>query len=265
MQTTVELKKTESFWEMTLVAPGNKPPTLDYQVIAELEKALDEIEAAVVSGEKASPNCLIIKSSSDRCFCAGANIEIMDTLPADTMAEWVAMGHGALNRLEDLSIPVLTKLRSYALGGGLELALACDVIVCDPTAKLGITEANLGFVPGWGGTYRLPRRVGPSHAKRMFYTSEIVDADAALSFGLVDVVVGSNELDGWLENYAITVALKSAVGIRGFKSILNEQDHADREANLLAETERSLECISDSDTKRRIREFLDKESHDTDG
>lgn len=259
MQTTVEFRNAETFWEITLVAPGNKPPTLDYQVISELNEAIDEIEATLARNEVTAPRCLIIKSSSERCFCAGANIEILDTLSEETMGEWVAMGHRALNRLEDLSIPVVSAVRGYALGGGLELAMACDLIVCDQTAKLGLTEANMGFVPGWGGSYRLPRRVGASRARRMFYTAEMVDADSALSFGLVDVVVADHGLQGWLENFSTSLVSKSQVGMRGFKAILNEQDCADREASLTAETEQSLICIRSADTKRRINEFLEKQ------
>lgn len=258
MQTTVDLKSGETSWTLTLVAPGNKPPTLDYQVMAEFGKALDQVEKAVAEHETGPPTCLIIESSSERCFCAGANINILDTLSEATMSGWVAMGHKALNRLEDLPIPVVAKVQGYALGGGLELALACDLIVCDPTAKLGLTEANIGFVPGWGGTFRLPRRVGASRAKQMFYAAEIVDADSALSRGLVDAVVDKDEMEGWLESFSKDLALKSAVGVQGFKSILNAQDRAAREANLTIETEESLKCITNTDTKRRIKEFLDK-------
>lgn len=258
MQTRVKLRKSETFWEVNLVAPERKPPTFDFQVFSELGEALDEIESAVERCEEGSPRCVFIKSSSDRCFCAGANIDILNTLSEKTMADWVATGHQALSRLEDLPIPVVASVRGYALGGGLELALACDLIVCDRTAKLGLTEANIGFVPGWGGSYRLPRRVGASRAKRMFYSAEIVEADSALSIGLVDEVVDGSELTGWLEGFSKSASSKSVVGIRGFKSILNEQDRASREASLLAETEYSLKCIKNADTKRRIREFLEK-------
>ena len=116
----------------------------------------------------------------------------------------------------------------------------------------------MGFVPGWGGSYRLPRRVGVSSAKRMFYSAEIVDADSALRLGLVDAVIAPDELVEWLEGFSNNVASKSQVGIRGFKTILNEQDRAAREANLLTEIEQSLICIKNADTKRRIKEFLDK-------
>lgn len=258
MQTTVELRKLEPFGEAVLVAPEGKPPTLDFRVLSKLREVIDDVEEAVGQSGGAAPRCLVVTSSSERCFCAGANIGILDTLSEETMADWVAAGHEALNRLEDLPIPVIAKVRGYALGGGLELALACDLIVCDGTAKLGLTEANIGFVPGWGGSYRLPRRVGASRAKRMFYSSERVDAGSALSIGLVDEVVDGPELDRWIEDFSDGVSSKSLVGIRGFKSILNKQDRAARDANLLAETAHSLDCIQSADTKRRIKEFLDK-------
>jgi enoyl-CoA hydratase/carnithine racemase len=258
MQTVIQLNKAESRWELTLAAPGNKPPTLDYDVLSGLDEALAEIERVARSGAADAPRCVIVQSSSERCFCAGANINVLDTLCEATIEKWIATGHAVFNRLEDLPIPVIAQVRGYALGGGLELALACDVIVCDRTAKLGLTEANIGFVPGWGGSFRLPRRVGNARAKQLFFSAERVEADAAVARGLVDAVVDAAEMDSWLADYADALVAKSQVGIRGFKAILNQADRAAREANLAAETAQSLVCISDPDTKRRIEEFLQK-------
>lgn len=258
MQTRLRLKKGPTLWELTLIPPEGKPPTLDFQVLSEIESVLDEIEAAVNGSEAGSPSCLAISSSSEKCFCAGANINVLDTLSEDTMSDWVSRGHATLNRIEDLPIPVVAKARGYALGGGLELALACDLIVCDASAKLGLTEANIGFVPGWGGSFRLPLRVGAAKAKRQFYTAEIVDAETALSIGLVDELIDEGDLNDWLLEFAQTLSSKSSVGIRGFKRILSDQCRATREANLQAEIEQSLHCIGNADTKKRIRSFLDK-------
>ncbi len=258
MRTTVELNQHESYWEISLIAPERKPPTLDFQVLAEFDAALKVVEESINNPDSISPRCLVIGSSSDRCFCAGANIAILDTLSEETMSEWVTAGHGVLNRLEDLPILVVAKVRGFALGGGLELALACDLVLCDETAQLGLTEANIGFVPGWGGTYRLPQRVGAARAKRMFYTAEIVDADSALAIGLIDEVKGAAEMENWVEEFSREVSSKSAVGISGFKAILNAQDRIARDANRLQEIEYSLECIKNAETKKRIRNFLDK-------
>lgn len=258
MQTTVKLNKSPSSWGMTLVAPDGKPPTLDFQVLSEIEMGIKAVEESIQRGGEEAPSCLIVSSSSERCFCAGANIGILDTLLEETIEQWVKTGHEVLNRLEDLPIPVIASVRGYALGGGLELALACDLIVCDRTAKLGLIEANIGFVPGWGGTYRLSRRVGVSRAKRMFYAAEMVEAESALSLGLVDEVLDDSGLTDWIEGFSNDVASKSKVGIHGFKRILNEQGRLAREASLVAEVANSVDCIKNTDTKRRVTEFLEK-------
>jgi len=258
MQTTLRLKKGPSLWEMTLIAPEGKPPTLDFHVLAEIENTLDEIDEAIGASEEGAPSCLAVSSSSEKYFCAGANINVLDTLSEETMSDWVSRGHATLNRIEDLPIPVIAKIRGYALGGGLELALACDLIVCDESAKLGLTEANIGFVPGWGGSFRLPRRVGVAKAKRLFFNAEMVEVESALSIGLVDELFEGAGLDEWLSEYSSTLSSKSSLGIRGFKSILNDQDRTAREANLQSEIKRSLACIENADTKRRIKEFLGK-------
>ena len=258
MQTALRLEKGPALWEMTLISPEGKPPTLDFHVLSEMEEALEEIETSIGISEESPPSCLVVGSSSENCFCAGANINVLDTLSEETMSDWVSRGHATLNRIEDLPIPVIGKVRGHALGGGLELALACDLIVCDESAKLGLTEANIGFVPGWGGSFRLPRRVGASKAKRLFFTAEILDAESALSIGLVDEFIEGTGLDDWLSEFSQALSSKSSVGIRGFKSILNDQDRASREANFQSEIEHSLSCIENADTKRRIREFLEK-------
>ena len=258
MSTSLKLTQQGSYWDLTLIAAGTKPPTIDFDVLDEFESALEQIESAIDSGSEEAPRCLFLSSSSVRCFCAGANIKILETLSTQTMSEWVKRGHAVLNRLEDLPIPVVAKVQGYALGGGLELALAADLIACDHSAQLGLTEANIGFVPGWGGTFRLPRRVGPATAKRMFFGAERVTADVALTMGLVDYVIEATAWDDWSSNFASALAEKSEVGIRGFKSILDGRDRADRDASLTAEIGHSLACIAAPDTQRRIHEFLNR-------
>ncbi|GAB5560048.1 MAG: enoyl-CoA hydratase-related protein [Synoicihabitans sp.] len=258
MSTRLELTRQATHWDLTLVATGNKPPTIDYNLLSDFMDVLGEVEDAVSSAARVGPRCLFLSSSSPRCFCAGANINILETLSGETMSDWVTQGHEVLNRLEDLPLPVVAKVQGYALGGGLELALAADLIACDQSAQLGLTEANIGFVPGWGGTFRLPRRVGPAAAKRMFFNAERVTAADALSMGLVDFVVEDTAWSDWGVNFAQEISAKSEVGIRGFKSILHDRDRIDREASREAEIKHSLACITDSDTQRRIRQFLDR-------
>ncbi len=258
MQTTVRLEEMENRWEITLAPPKGKPPTLDFDVMSELKASLDTITEALSKLENGPCRVLVVQSASERAFCVGANIGVLHILSEETIPQWVACGHNTLNALEDLPIPVVAKVRGYALGGGLELAMACDLIVCDTTAKVGQVEASLGFVPGWGGSHRLSKRIGMAPAKRLFFTGEIVDAQTALSMGVIDEVREREELDAFVEEFARSVASKSPVAIRGFKQMLNEAERAARDGSALAECAYSQDCITSPDTEWRIRNFLNK-------
>ncbi len=258
MRTTVRLKELENRWEMTLAPPKGKPPTLDLEVMSELRAALVTITEALSKSENGPCRSLVVQSASERSFCVGANIGVLHTLSEETLPQWIACGHDTFNALEDLPIPVVAKVRGYALGGGLELAMACDLIVCDPTAKAGQVEANLGFVPGWGGSHRLSRRIGVAGAKRLFFTGEILDAQTCLSMGMIDEIREREDLDTFIEEFARTVSLKSPVAIGGFKQMLNEAQHPARDGSALAESAYSQDCINSPDTKMRIRNFLNK-------
>lgn len=258
MQTTVRLKELENRWEITLIPPEGKPPTLDREVMTQLQAALATIAKALSKSENGRCRLLVVQSASERYFCVGANIGVLPTLSVETIPQWNTWGHDTFNALEDLPIPVVAKVRGYALGGGLELAMACDLIVCDPTAKVGQVEANLGLVPGWGGSHRLPKRIGAAGAKRLFFTGEIIAARTALSLGVIDEIWEREDLDTYIEKFSNTVSLKSLVAVGGFKKILNEAERSARDDNALAESAYSQDCIKSSDTRMRIRDFLDK-------
>ena len=258
MRTTVRLEELENRWEITLAPPKGKPPTLDLEVMSALKAALDTIAEALLKSDNGRCRTLVVQSASERYFCVGADIGVLHTLSEETMPRWIACGHDTFNALEDLPIPVVAKMRGYALGGGLELAMACDLIVCDPTAKAGQVEANLGFVPGWGGAHRLSRRIGMAGAKRLFFTGEIVDAQTAFSMGMIDEIREREELDTFIEAFSRTVSLKSPVAIRGFKQLLNEAERPARDGSALADSAYSQDCINSPDTRMRIRNFLNK-------
>jgi enoyl-CoA hydratase len=268
LQTRVINEISGNRWELTLEPPAGKPPTLDLDVLRQLQSAIGSIEAALAGRREAKgpppgstpepAQLVVLQSSAPKYFCVGANIGVLHTLSEDTMPEWVSLGQGVMNRLEDLPVPVVAKVRGYALGGGLELAMAADLIFCDSTAKLGQTEANLGFVPGWGGSFRLPRRVGVANAKRLFYTGEIVGAEAARAMGLADAVEKAEELDAFIDEFATAVSGKSHHALSAFKRILSNAERAARDSNDGLEREFSLACISNPDTKSRIAEFLNR-------
>lgn len=130
----------------------------------------------------------IIVTGAGKAFVAGADIAEMKDYGPEEAAAFSRRGQAAFAALEAFPGPVVAAINGFALGGGLELALACDVLIASDRAKLGLPEATLGVIPGFGGTQRLPRRIGPGHAKRLLLTGEMVDAQAALAMGLVDAI-----------------------------------------------------------------------------
>jgi enoyl-CoA hydratase len=250
-RTAVALERASGFDRLVLLPPPGKPPTLDHATLAEMGALLARLE-------QNPPRLLVVESASEKTFCAGANLDVLRETDESSIVPWVEAGHRTLARLEDLCCPVVAKVDGYALGGGLELALAADMVYATVNASFGLTEARLGFVPGWGGSLRLPERVGPARAKRMFFQSAIVSADEAARIGLADFVGTPGEVDSAVHDLAGTLAALSAAAIAGFKRILGEARHAAREANLRAETVASVACLREADTKARIHAFLSR-------
>jgi enoyl-CoA hydratase len=193
------------------VAPPGKPPVLDADVLASFEETVEAIDRDIREIREDAPRCVVLQSNSPKFFCVGANLNVLKTMTEDNFGNWFELGHRVFALLENLPVPVVAKVGGYALGGGLELAMAADVIVAGESARLGLTEARLGFVPGWGGIFRLAERVGPSRAKRMFFSSEMVDACAAIDVGLVDLQVEEHLLGKEVESVVVDVDIKPSI------------------------------------------------------
>ncbi len=229
--------------------PEGKPPTLDLAVLDELADVVAEL-----AGDP--PRAAILCSGSPKYFCVGANLEALRQIDADTIEPWVRRGHEVFDALEDLPFPVIANVRGYALGGGLELAMAADLIYASTGARLGLTEAKLGFVPGWGGSRRLIERVGVARAKQWFFAARIVEAPEALQAGLVDHIAALDALEPAIDAFVSEVLACSPVAVAGFKSILAEARAASRQANAAAEATHSVACVSDPDTQARLSAFF---------
>ena len=234
-----------------LTAPEGKPPTLDGEVLAELERCIDE-------AREAAPRVLCLRSASERFFCVGANINVLKETNEETIVPWVERGHRVLNQLEDLPMPVVAVVGGYAMGGGLELAMACDLIFALDTARFAQSEAGLGFIPGWGGTRRLAGRIGTSKAKYYYYSGKMIDAPNAAEIGLVDFVGSAAELEFELAEFSDSVISNNRNALEQFKSILNEQERAARDENTKVEALRSVSCLQDPDAQQRLNDFLSK-------
>lgn len=170
----------------------NRPQALNsmnVDVIWELSKTIDIL--AVDENIKA----VIITGSGERSFCAGADISYMVNISATEAEKYASSAHAVLNKIEKLEKPVIAAINGFALGGGCELSMVCDIRIASENAKIGQPEVTIGIPPGWGGTQRLLRLVGPSKAKELIYTGKMISADEALKIGLVNKVVSLNPND----------------------------------------------------------------------
>ena len=135
-----------------------------------------------------SVRVLIVTGAGDRAFVAGADIAAMSKMSTVDGLEFSRLGHRVMQTIEDLPIPVIAAVNGFALGGGVELAMACDLIIASEKARFGQPEINLGLIPGFGGTQRLPHRIGQAKARELIMTGDMIDAKAALELGLVNYV-----------------------------------------------------------------------------
>ncbi|QEG02602.1 Carnitinyl-CoA dehydratase [Stieleria maiorica] len=249
--TQIQLVVEEDIATLSFVPPSSKPPTLDLEVLQQLELRVEEIG-------RQQPRVVLLRSTSDRFFCVGANLTALKDIDEHTIAPWVLAGHNVFNQLEDLPMPVIAVVNGYAMGGGLELAMACDLIFASEEAKFAQSEASLGFIPGWGGTYRLAKRIGNSKAKFYFYGGHLLDARQAAEIGLVDLVAAPSELESDVHSYCQRVLTTNPNAIAQFKKILNDQDRTSRDENANIEASHSVSCLQDPDTKQRLHDFLAK-------
>jgi enoyl-CoA hydratase len=208
-----------------------------------------------VSGDE-STRVVILTGAGEKAFVAGADIKYMSGLDVDDAKGWGALGHETGRLLETMPKPTIAAVNGFALGGGCELALACDIRYAASKAKLGQPEVNLGIIPGWGGTQRLARVCGLGIAKELIFTGRLVDADEALRIGLVNAVH-----DPVLEKAQETAALlatKSPVSLRLMKELANRALGGDHAANLNAEGEGFGELFSTQDAKEGLTAFVEK-------
>jgi enoyl-CoA hydratase len=223
---------------------------LDVETLTELRDALQEV--AAVDDVRA----VVLTGAGEKAFVAGADIKYMSGLDVEQAKAWGALGHEAGRLLETMPKPTIAAVNGFALGGGCELALACDLRYASSGAKLGQPEVNLGIIPGWGGTQRLARVCGLGIAKELIFTGRTVDADEALRIGLVNGV-HDPVLDKALE-VAVLLASKSPVALRLMKALANRALGGDHEANLEAEAEMFGELFSSDDAKEGMTAFVEK-------
>jgi len=201
---------------------------------------------------------VVITGAGDRAFSAGADINMMKTGGSLEARRSSQLGQRMANEVEDLEKPVIAAINGYALGGGLELAMACDLRIASENARLGQPEINIGTIPGWGGTQRLPRFVGKGVAKEMIFTGKMIDAKDAERLGLVNAVVPADQLKATVEQLATEIVNKPPVAIKLAKELINNSTETNLRTGMAHESEAFGILGSTEDFKEGTAAFLEK-------
>jgi enoyl-CoA hydratase len=223
---------------------------LDRPTLQELRDRLAEL------ADEAETRVVVLTGSGEKAFVAGADIKYMSGLGVDEAKEWGGLGHEAGQLLETMPKPTIAAINGFALGGGCELALACDLRYAASTARLGQPEINLGIIPGWGGTQRLARVCGLGAAKDLILTGRLVHAEEALDLGLVNGV-HDPVLDRALE-VASLLASKSPLALAAGKRALNHALQGDHVVNLEREAAEFGGLFATEDAKEGLTAFAEK-------
>lgn len=225
---------------------------LNSALLDELDHALQEIAA------NEDIRVLVLTGTGQKAFVAGADITELAKLDTLSAKVFINKGLSVINRLTELSIPVIAAVNGFALGGGLEISMACDFIYASASARFGQPEINLGLIPGYGGTQRLPRIIGIGPAKELLLTGRMVSADEAHRMGIVNRVLPPEELMSEAMTTAKEMAAKGKVALRAIKQAVNFGLNVDLATGLRIETDAFSICLASSDAKEGTSAFLEK-------
>ncbi|MCH4013256.1 MAG: enoyl-CoA hydratase-related protein [Solobacterium sp.] len=224
---------------------------LNSQVLDDLNAALDQINVDTV-------RCVIVTGSGEKAFVAGADITEMKDLDQAGGTAFGKKGNDIFRKIETFPIPFIAAVNGFALGGGNELSLACDFRIASENAVFGQPEAGLGITPGFGGTQRLARAIGPGYAKQMIYTARNIKAPEALRIGLVNAVVPQEELMPLAEKLAGQIAKNAPIAVRQCKKAINEGLELNMDDAVALEEKLFGECFATADQKEGMTAFVEK-------
>lgn len=246
----LRVEKDEEIAQITIDRP-DKLNAMNLDVTDEFITVLDNLE-------KDSSKVVIITGSGQKAFSAGADIEYMSKIGPTEAEKYALRGHEVLNKIEKLQKPVIAAINGYALGGGCELALSCDIRFASQNAQLGQPEVTLGICPGWGGTQRLLRIIGPSRAKDLIFSGRRIGVEEALSMGLVNRILSSETLLAETRTYAKTIAKNSSYAVGISKMLVNRGIDTSLDTGLKLEIYSWSLCFSTKEREERMRSFLQK-------
>ncbi|MGD9311222.1 MAG: enoyl-CoA hydratase-related protein [Desulfosarcina sp.] len=233
----------------------NRPKALNAlngQTLDELGTALDGIEA------DEEIRVLLLTGAGEKSFVAGADITELATFNTLQGKLFSRKGQSIIGRLQDLAIPVIAAVNGFALGGGSEMALACDFIYASENAMFGLPEITLGIIPGFGGTQRLPRLIGSNRAKELIFTGKMIPAAEAEAIGLVNRVLPQASLMEEAMNTARSIAKKGKVSLRAAKQAVNNGLNVDLATGCQIEVDAFAICMASEDGKEGTRAFIEK-------
>ena len=236
----------------------NRPAALNAlndQVIRELNEALDTIDLDIV-------RCLVVTGEGQKAFVAGADIGQMSGLTKAEGEAFGKLGNDVFRKLETLPIPTIAAVCGFALGGGCELAMSCDIRLCSDTAVFGQPEVGLGITPGFGGTQRMARLIGVGRAKELLYTARKVKAPEALAIGLVEGVYPVEQLMEEALKMAARIAGNAPIAVRATKKAVNDGLQVDMDRAIEIEEKLFGSCFETEDQKNAMGAFLEKRKPD---
>jgi enoyl-CoA hydratase len=237
------------------VVTVNRPDAMNALDVEHAERLRDILEEFAGA---ADVRVVVLTGAGDRAFIAGADIKYMQGLGVREGLEWAELGQACAHLLETMPQPTVAAINGYALGGGCELALACDLRLAASSAKLGQPEINLGILPGWGGSQRLARTTTLGYAKELIFTGRMVDAHEALERGLVNAVHEPAELMAKTRELCDELAAKSPVALAAAKEATNLTFSGDHQGNLRTEAHLFSMAFSTEDQKEGMAAFVEK-------
>jgi len=244
-------EKSEGVATITL----NRPEALNAfskEVVEEILRALEDVKS------DENVRVVVVTGAGEKAFSAGADIKAMAGMTALKARELSLMGENLCLALENLEKPVVAAINGYALGGGLEVAMACDLRIASENARMGQTEVNIGLIPGWGGTQRLTRLVGMTKAKELVFTGKMFDARTAEQLGIVNIVTPADKFRETVRQFALELTSKPPVALKVAKALINKGANISLDSALALEREGFGVVASSEDLKEGVSAFTEK-------
>ena len=244
-------EKNERIATITL----NRPEALNAfskEVVSEVLQALEDVRT------DGNVRVVVLTGAGEKAFSAGADIKTMKGFNALKARELSLMGERLCSALENLEKPVIAAINGYALGGGLEVAMSCDLRIASERARMGQTEINIGLIPGWGGTQRLTRLIGRTKAKELVFTGKMIDAKTAEQLGIVNMVFPAEGFREKVRQFAKELAAKAPVALRVAKALINKGADMSLDSAIALEREGFGVVGSTEDLQEGVSAFTEK-------